>query len=164
MRTEDMCEYAPNCGVFAHTVPLFSYLSSVYSPDKDGGSYILIKDKEADEAFLQTLFRPEEDRHHLHPELPWRSSYRWFLSANVVPMEGPGSASSLGRSVGVSRFRVATRQRRSAVTRYSPLRTNRVILAHTPMHRSHVIYPENKSRGATPSKCDGAGHARRRAR
>ena len=48
---------------------------------------MVIKDDEADEAFLQTLIRPEEDRLHLHPELPWRGGYRWFRSANVIPME-----------------------------------------------------------------------------
>jgi hypothetical protein len=63
---------------------------------------MLIKDDEDDEAFLQTLIRPEEDRHHLHPELPWRGGYRWFRSANVIPMERYRGrrATLLGRSAG----------------------------------------------------------------
>jgi hypothetical protein len=61
---------------------------------------MVIKDDEADEAFLQTLIRPEEDRLHLHPELPWRGGYRWFRSANVIPMERyrERRATLLGRS------------------------------------------------------------------
>jgi hypothetical protein len=46
-----------------------------------------IETPEDDEAFLRSLIRPEEDRRRLHPELPWRGSYRWFRSANVIPME-----------------------------------------------------------------------------
>jgi hypothetical protein len=46
-----------------------------------------IEDDEDDEAFLRSLIRPEEDRRRLHPELPWWSGYRWFRSANVIPME-----------------------------------------------------------------------------
>ena len=46
---------------------------------------MLPKDDEDDEAFLQALIRPEEDRQRLHPELPWRGGYRWFRSANVIP-------------------------------------------------------------------------------
>lgn len=46
-----------------------------------------IETTEDDEAFLRSLIRPEEDRRRLHPELPWRGGYRWFCSANVIPME-----------------------------------------------------------------------------
>ena len=46
-----------------------------------------IEDDEDDEAFLRSLIRPEEDRRRLHPELPWLGGYRWFHSANVIPME-----------------------------------------------------------------------------
>ena len=48
---------------------------------------MLPKDDEDDEAFLQALIRPEEDRQRLHPELPWRGGYRWFRSTNVVCLE-----------------------------------------------------------------------------
>ena len=40
-----------------------------------------------DETLLRSLIRPEEDHRRLHPELPWRGGYRWFRSANVIPME-----------------------------------------------------------------------------
>ena len=46
-----------------------------------------IENAEDDEAFLRSLIRPEEDRRLLHPELPWQGGYRWFRSANVIPME-----------------------------------------------------------------------------
>ena len=46
-----------------------------------------IREDEDDEALLRSLIRPEEDRRRLHPELPWRGGYRWFRSANVIPME-----------------------------------------------------------------------------
>jgi hypothetical protein len=42
---------------------------------------------EDDEALLKSLIRPEEDRLRLHPELPWQGGYRWFRSANIIPME-----------------------------------------------------------------------------
>jgi hypothetical protein len=43
-------------------------------------------DLEEDEAFLQKLIYPEEDR-HLFTTVPWRGGYRWFRSPNVVCME-----------------------------------------------------------------------------
>ena len=46
-----------------------------------------IREAEDDEALLRSLIRPEEDRRRLHPELPWLGGYRWFRSANVIPME-----------------------------------------------------------------------------
>jgi hypothetical protein len=40
-----------------------------------------------DAAFWQAITFPEEDR-HLHTSAPWDGkSYRWFRSANVIPME-----------------------------------------------------------------------------
>ena len=61
-----------------------------------------IEGDEDDEAFLRSLIRPEEDRRRLHPELPWRSGYRWFRSANVIPMERyrERRATFLGRQAG----------------------------------------------------------------
>ena len=61
-----------------------------------------IENAEDDEAFLRSLIRPEEDRRRLHPELPWRGGYRWFRSANVIPMERyrERRATLLGRSSG----------------------------------------------------------------
>ena len=51
---------------------------------------------------LRSLIRPEEDRRRLHPELPWRGGYRWFRSANVIPMERyrERRATLLGRQAG----------------------------------------------------------------
>ena len=46
-----------------------------------------IETEEDDEALLRSLIQPEEDRLRLHPELPWRGGYRWFRSANIIPME-----------------------------------------------------------------------------
>jgi hypothetical protein len=40
-----------------------------------------------DETFLRSLLRCEEDRRRLHPEVKWSGGYRWFRSANVIPME-----------------------------------------------------------------------------
>jgi hypothetical protein len=59
-----------------------------------------IENAEDDEAFLRSLIRPEEDRRLLHPELPWQGGYRWFRSANVIPMERyrERRATLLGRS------------------------------------------------------------------
>jgi hypothetical protein len=39
-----------------------------------------------DEIFLRRIVFPEEDR-HLFTTAPWRGEYRWFRSANVVPIE-----------------------------------------------------------------------------
>jgi hypothetical protein len=43
-------------------------------------------DEAADEAFLRTLIRPEEDRRCI-TTAPWTGGFRWFRSANVVPLE-----------------------------------------------------------------------------
>ena len=39
-----------------------------------------------DEAFLRSVVFPEEDR-HLFTTAPWHGGFRWFRSANVVPIE-----------------------------------------------------------------------------
>jgi hypothetical protein len=47
----------------------------------------LAADQDAeDEAFLRKVIFPEEDR-HLFTTTPWRGGYRWFRSANVIPIE-----------------------------------------------------------------------------
>jgi hypothetical protein len=43
-------------------------------------------DEAADEAFLRTLILPEEDRRR-STATPWTGGFRWFRSANVVPLE-----------------------------------------------------------------------------
>jgi hypothetical protein len=40
-----------------------------------------------DEALLRRLTLPEEDRLQRHPAVPWSGGFRWFRSANVVPIE-----------------------------------------------------------------------------
>ena len=40
----------------------------------------------ADEAFLQQLILPEEDRRLLHSSTPY-GGFRWFRSPNVIPIE-----------------------------------------------------------------------------
>ena len=40
---------------------------------------------EEEEAFWRRLVLPEED--HLRMGKPWTGGYRWFRSANVVPLE-----------------------------------------------------------------------------
>jgi hypothetical protein len=42
---------------------------------------------DADEAFMRSLIRPEEDRSRLYPTIPWEGGFRWFRSPNVVPIE-----------------------------------------------------------------------------
>jgi hypothetical protein len=39
-----------------------------------------------DEAFFRQVVFPEEDR-HLFTTAPWHGGFRWFRSANVVPIE-----------------------------------------------------------------------------
>ena len=39
-----------------------------------------------DEKFLREVVFPEEDR-HLFTSARWRGEFRWFRSANVVPLE-----------------------------------------------------------------------------
>jgi hypothetical protein len=54
-----------------------------------------------DESFLRGVVFPEEDR-HLFTTAPWHGGFRWFRSANVVPIEywrrveieAPGEAAS----------------------------------------------------------------------
>lgn len=48
---------------------------------KTGGS-----DLKDDEVFLRTVIFPEEER-HLFTTAPWSGGFRWFRSANVVPLE-----------------------------------------------------------------------------
>jgi len=44
-------------------------------------------EEEDDEAFMRSLTRCEEDRRHLHPGTAWNGGFRWFRSANVIPLE-----------------------------------------------------------------------------
>ena len=46
-------------------------------------------DQEADEdeAFMRSLTRCEEDQRRLHPDIEWCGGFRWFRSANVIPLE-----------------------------------------------------------------------------
>ena len=44
-------------------------------------------EQDDDEAFMRSLTRCEEDRRRLHPGVPWNRGYRWFRSANVIPLE-----------------------------------------------------------------------------
>jgi hypothetical protein len=48
-----------------------------------------IADFEADEdeAFLRSVVLCEEERRRLYPGVEWRGGFRWFRSANVIPME-----------------------------------------------------------------------------
>ena len=49
-----------------------------------------LKDQEAeDEAILRSLIMPEEDRRRRRypPTIPGPMTFRWFRSANVVPLE-----------------------------------------------------------------------------
>jgi len=39
-----------------------------------------------DESFFRQVVFPEEDR-HLFTTAPWHGGFRWFRSANVVPIE-----------------------------------------------------------------------------
>ena len=39
-----------------------------------------------DESFLRQVVFPEEDR-HLFTTAPWHGGFRWFRSANVLPIE-----------------------------------------------------------------------------
>ena len=39
-----------------------------------------------EDRFWQGLILPEEDRRRLYPWMPWKGSYRWFRSANVVDL------------------------------------------------------------------------------
>jgi hypothetical protein len=39
-----------------------------------------------DEQFLQQFVVPEEDRYRF-TTAPWTGEYRWFRSANIVPLE-----------------------------------------------------------------------------
>jgi hypothetical protein len=39
-----------------------------------------------DEAFLRSVTFPEEDRNRF-TTARWRGEYRWFRSANIIPME-----------------------------------------------------------------------------
>jgi hypothetical protein len=39
-----------------------------------------------DENFLRHVVFPEEDRHRF-TTAPWHGEFRWFRSANVVPLE-----------------------------------------------------------------------------
>ena len=39
-----------------------------------------------DEAFFRQVVFPEEDR-HLFTTTPWHGEFRWFRSANVIPIE-----------------------------------------------------------------------------
>jgi hypothetical protein len=41
---------------------------------------------EDEDIFWQGLTFPEEDR-YLHTSKPWDGGYRWFRSANVIPLE-----------------------------------------------------------------------------
>jgi hypothetical protein len=41
---------------------------------------------EADDAFMRKIVFPEEDRHKFTTR-PWSGEYRWFRSANVIPIE-----------------------------------------------------------------------------
>jgi hypothetical protein len=43
-------------------------------------------DLKDDEAFLRTVIFPEEDR-RLFTTAPWSGGFRWFKSANIVPLE-----------------------------------------------------------------------------
>jgi hypothetical protein len=45
-----------------------------------------IDSDDEDEALLQRLVYPEEER-HLHTSLPWTGGYRWFRSTNVICLE-----------------------------------------------------------------------------
>ena len=40
----------------------------------------------ADEAFLRAMTFPEEERANWTTS-PWRGEFRWFRSANVIPLE-----------------------------------------------------------------------------
>jgi hypothetical protein len=53
-----------------------------------------------DEQFLQQFVVPEEDR-HLFTTAPWTGEYRWFRSANIVPIEHwrRGEGEVVGRPV-----------------------------------------------------------------
>ena len=59
-----------------------------------------IREAEDDEALLRSLIRPEEDRRRHGTSLVGR--YRWFRSANVIPMERyrERRATLLGRQAG----------------------------------------------------------------
>jgi len=39
-----------------------------------------------EEQFLRQFVIPEEDRHRF-TTVPWTGEYRWFRSANIVPLE-----------------------------------------------------------------------------
>jgi len=39
-----------------------------------------------DEQFFRQVVIPEEDRHRF-TSTPWRGEFRWFRSANIVPIE-----------------------------------------------------------------------------
>ena len=44
------------------------------------------KREDGNEDFLRSVTFPEEDR-HLFTTTPWRGGFRWFRSANILPLE-----------------------------------------------------------------------------
>ena len=44
------------------------------------------KDDDEGETFLRRFVVPEEDR-HLFTTTPWTGGFRWFRSANILPLE-----------------------------------------------------------------------------
>jgi hypothetical protein len=45
------------------------------------------EDDDSDDAFTRSLTRCEEDRRRLYPHVVWSGGFRWFRSANVIPLE-----------------------------------------------------------------------------
>jgi hypothetical protein len=51
-----------------------------------GNQTTTLPETDSDEAFLRKVIFCEEDR-RLYTTTPWQGGYRWFRSANIVPIE-----------------------------------------------------------------------------